>query len=115
MTAAELVRQIVGDVRREGDAAVIRYTHLIDRVDYKPEDFLVTEAEYEAAEKAADPAVVESLRKRRERAPLPSGAEAELVDDVPREGLHPRPVHHPLDRVGIYVPGGTAAIRLPSS
>ena len=48
MTAAELVRQIVGDVRREGDAAVIRYTHLIDRVDYKPEDFLVTEAEYEA-------------------------------------------------------------------
>ena len=57
MTAAELVRQIVGDVRREGDAAVIRYTHLIDRVDYKPEDFLVTEAEYEAAEKAADPSL----------------------------------------------------------
>ena len=66
MTAAELVRQIVGDVRREGDAAVIRYTHLIDRVDYKPEDFLVTEAEYEAAEKAADSAVVESLRKAAE-------------------------------------------------
>lgn len=114
MTAAELVRQIVGDVRREGDAAVIRYTHLIDRVDYKPEDFLVTEAEYEAAEKAADPAVVESLRK--------------AAENVRRYHQEQRPNSWmtyrekgsilgqsiiPLDRVGIYVPGGTAAY--PSS
>ena len=114
MTAAELVRQIVGDVRREGDAAVIRYTSLIDRVDYKPEDFLVTEAEYEAAEKAADPAVVESLRKA-----------AEYVrryhqEQKPNSWMTYREKGSilgqsiiPLDRVGIYVPGGTAAY--PSS
>ena len=30
LSAAELVRRIVGDVRREGDEAVIRYTKLID-------------------------------------------------------------------------------------
>lgn len=114
MTASELVRQIVGDVRREGDAAVIRYTHLIDRVDYKPEDFLVTEAEYEAAEKAADPAVVESLRKAAEN------VRRYHQEQKPNSWMTYREKGSilgqsiiPLDRVGIYVPGGTAAY--PSS
>lgn len=114
MTAAELVRQIVGDVRHEGDAAVIRYTHLIDRVDYKPEDFLVTEAEYEAAEKAADPAVVESLRKAAEN------VRRYHQEQKPNSWMTYREKGSilgqsiiPLDRVGIYVPGGTAAY--PSS
>lgn len=114
MTAAELVRQIVGDVRREGDAAVIRYTHLIDRVDYKPEDFLVTEAEYEAAEKAADPAVVESLRKAAEN------VRRYHQEQKPNSWMTYREKGSilgqsiiSLDRVGIYVPGGTAAY--PSS
>ena len=109
MTAAELVRQIVGDVRREGDAAVIRYTHLIDRVDYKPEDFLVTEAEYEAAEKAADPAVVESLRKAAEN------VRRYHQEQKPNSWMTYREKGSilgqsiiPLDRVGIYVTGGTA-------
>ena len=114
MTAAELVRQIVGDVRREGDAAVIRYTSLIDRVDYKPEDFLVTEAEYEAAEKAADPAVVESLRKAAEN------VRRYHQEQKPNSWMTYREKGSilgqsiiPLDRVGIDVPGGTAAY--PSS
>ena len=114
MTAAELARQIVGDVRREGDAAVIRYTSLIDRVDYKPGDFLVTEAEYEAAEKAADPAVVESLRKAAEN------VRRYHQEQKPNSWMTYREKGSilgqsiiPLDRVGIYVPGGTAAY--PSS
>ena len=45
MTAAELVRQIVTDVRREGDAALLRYTKLIDKAELTPADFLVTEEE----------------------------------------------------------------------
>ena len=101
-------------MRREGDAAVIRYTSLIDRVDYKPEDFLVTEAEYEAAEKAADPAVVESLRKAAEN------VRRYHQEQKPNSWMTYREKGSilgqsiiPLDRVGIYVPGGTAAY--PSS
>lgn len=114
MTAAELVRQIVGDVRREGDDAVIRYTHLIDKVDYKPEDFLVTEEEFAAAEKAADPAVVESLRK------AAANVRRYHEEQKPNSWMTYREKGSilgqsliPLDRVGIYVPGGTAAY--PSS
>ena len=49
LTAAQIVDRIVGEVRRDGDAAVIKYTKLIDRTEFTPEEFLVTEAEYEAA------------------------------------------------------------------
>ena len=114
LSAAEIVRRIVGDVRRDGDAAVIKYTKLIDRVDIKPEDFLVSEAEYEAAEKAADPAVVESLRK------AAANVRRYHQEQKPNSWMTYRDQGSilgqsiiPLDRVGIYVPGGTAAY--PSS
>ena len=114
LTAAEVVDRIVGDVRRDGDAAVMKYTKLIDGADFQPKDFLVSEAEYEEARKAADPAVLASLRR--------------AIENVRRYHEEQKPNSWmtyrekgsllgqsviPLDRVGIYVPGGTAAY--PSS
>lgn len=114
MTAAEVAELIVNDVRRDGDAAVIKYTSLIDRTDFTPDQFLVSREEFAAAEAAADPAVVASLKR--------------AVDNVRRYHQEQKPKSWityrdqgsllgqsviPLDRVGIYVPGGTAAY--PSS
>lgn len=114
MSAAELVRQIVGDVRRDGDKAVIHYTKLIDRVELTPENLLVSEAEFEAAEQAADPAVVASLRK------AAKNVRRYHQEQKPNSWMTYRDQGSilgqsiiPLDRVGIYVPGGTAAY--PSS
>ena len=114
MSAAELVRQIVGDVRRDGDKAVIHYTKLIDRVELTPENLLVSEAEFEAAEQAANPAVVASLRKAAEN------VRRYHQEQKPNSWMTYRDQGSilgqsiiPLDRVGIYVPGGTAAY--PSS
>ena len=114
LTAAEVVDRIVSEVRRDGDAAVIKYTKLIDRTEFTAQEFLVTEAEYDAAEQEADPAVLASLKK--------------AADNVRRYHQEQKPNSWmtyreqgsilgqsviPLDRVGIYVPGGTAAY--PSS
>ena len=114
LTAAEIVDKIVGDVRRDGDEAVIKYTKLIDRTEFKPEEFVVTEAEYEAAYQEADPAVVESLRKAAEN------VRRYHQEQKPNSWMTYRDKGSilgqsviPLDRVGIYVPGGTAAY--PSS
>ena len=114
LTAAELVRRIVTDVREKGDSAVIEYTRLIDRVEYRPEDFLVSEAEYLEAERQADPQVLASLRRAAEN------VRRYHQEQKPNSWMTYR--EHgsilgqsviPLDRVGIYVPGGTAAY--PSS
>lgn len=114
LTAAEIVDKIVGDVRRDGDEAVIKYTKLIDRTEFTPEEFVVTEAEYEAAYQEADPVVVESLRKAAEN------VRRYHQEQKPNSWMTYRDKGSilgqsviPLDRVGIYVPGGTAAY--PSS
>lgn len=114
LSAAELVQKIVGDVRREGDTALLRYTKLIDHVDLEPEDLLVTEDEFVAAEKEADPSVVESLRRAAQN------VRRYHEEQKPNSWITYREKGSllgqsliPLDRVGIYVPGGTAAY--PSS
>lgn len=114
LTAAEIVDRIVGDVRRDGDEAVIKYTKLIDRTEFTPEEFVVTEAEYEAAYQEADPVVVDSLRKAAEN------VRRYHQEQKPNSWMTYRDKGSilgqsviPLDRVGIYVPGGTAAY--PSS
>ena len=114
LSAAEIVRRIVSDVRGKGDEAVLHYTKLIDKVDCRAEDLLVTEEEYEAAEQEADPAVVESLRK------AAANVRKYHEEQKPNSWMTYREQGSilgqaviPLDRVGIYVPGGTAAY--PSS
>ena len=114
MSAAEITDMIVSDVRANGDAAVMKYTKLIDKADFRPEDFLVSEAEYEAAEREARPEVVESLKK------AIANVRRYHEEQKPRSWMTYRDFGSilgqsviPLDRVGIYVPGGTAAY--PSS
>ena len=114
LTASQIVDRIVTSVRQEGDAAVIRYTEMFDGAVLSPEDFLVSEAEYQAAAEAVDPAVVASLQK------AIANVRSYHMEQKPKSWMTYR--EHgsilgqsvlPLDRVGIYVPGGTAAY--PSS
>ena len=114
MTAAEIVDMIVNEVRRDGDKAVIKYTKLIDRTEFTAGEFLVTEDEYEAAYKAADPEIVEALKR------AAANVRQYHQEQKPNSWMTYRGQGSllgqsviPLDRVGIYVPGGTAAY--PSS
>ncbi len=111
LSAAEVVRQILADVQREGDGAVRRYTAAIDGAVL--DDLLVSEAELDAALAAVDPAVLAAMRLTVER-----------VEAFHRRQLRQSWVNfdqygtlgqliRPLARVGLYVPGGTAAY--PSS
>ncbi len=114
LTASELVRKIVGDVRKFGDAAVIDYTKKFDGAEISAENFQVTEEEFSAAEKVSDKKIVESLKRA-----------AENIFSYHREQLPKSWITYrgensilgqsiiPLERVGVYVPGGTAAY--PSS
>ena len=114
LTAVEIVRKIVNDVRAKGDTAVIEYTKMIDGVELKPADFLVTEEEIAAAESKVDAKVVESLKRAADN------IRHFHQEQLPKSWITYR--EHgsilgqavvPLDRVGVYVPGGTAAY--PSS
>lgn len=114
LSAEQIVERIVNEVRNNGDEAVIKYTKLLDGADFKATDFLVTEEEYVEAYAKADEEIVKSLRKAVEN------VRQYHQEQKPNSWLTYR-AHGsilgqsviPLDRVGVYVPGGTAAY--PSS
>lgn len=113
LTAAEIVARIVQDVRSEGDAAVLRYTKQIDGADLTG-GLWASEAEFEQAQAECDAAVLESLQR------AAANIRSYHEEQKPRSWLTQR-AHGsmlgqlclPLERVGVYVPGGTAAY--PSS
>lgn len=114
LSAAQIVDRIVNEVRRNGDSAIIKYTKLLDGADFSAADFLVTEAEYETAYAQADMKIVEALRKAIEN--VRHYHEEQKPNSWITYRAHGSILGQsviPLDRVGVYVPGGTAAY--PSS
>jgi len=108
------VRQIVDDVRLEGDKAVARYTLKFDKVTIKPSELKVTSREINDAYKAvkddylrALKTAIKNITSYHKRQKADEWFET-LPDDVI---LGMRNI--PVDSVGVYVPGGTAAY--PSS
>ncbi|MEA4892602.1 MAG: histidinol dehydrogenase [Peptococcaceae bacterium] len=106
--AEALVAEIIADVRRRGDEALFDYCRRFDH--NRLEDLRVSGEEIEEALRAAEPDLLESLElaaanirnfhKRQLRQGFVIAEEAGKI-------MGQRVL--PLERVGIYVPGGTAA------
>ena len=115
---AAAVRAIVDDVRARGDDAVRDHTRRLDGRDLAPAEWEVPRAAWQAAcERLAPPlaaalqAAVGRVRTYHERQASEGGGGggggAFLERDAQGNALGMRVV--PLDRVGVYVPGGTAS------
>lgn len=108
----EAVRAILARVKEEGDEAVRSYTEMFDRV--KLSDFRVTEEEYLEAEKLVSAEVVAALTEAAEN--IRDYHRRQVRQSwmtVKESGTLLGQIIRPLRRVGLYVPGGTAAY--PSS
>ena len=108
------VAAIIAAVRAEGDAALVELTRRFDRLDLAPKDLRIGDAEIGAATAACPPEQLDALRLAAGRIrafherQLPE-ATAWADEQGVRLGLR----WTPIDAVGLYVPGGTAAY--PSS
>jgi histidinol dehydrogenase len=103
------VRTIVADVRARGDAAIREHTQRLDNVDLAPEQWEVTTADQWAAVErlpdalhAAIEAAIERVRAYHRKQVQPG-----FLARADARGLGQRIV--PLDRAGVYVPGGKAS------
>ncbi|MGE0734521.1 MAG: histidinol dehydrogenase [Alphaproteobacteria bacterium] len=109
-----VVADIIADVRARGDAAIVDYTKRFDRLTLAASGLRIDAAELDAAAARADAKAVAALQFAAARIEayhkrlLPAGFEFEDVQGV-KLGAR----WTPLDAVGLYVPGGTAAY--PSS
>jgi histidinol dehydrogenase len=108
--AREAAREILDRVRTEGDVALRSYASEFDGVEVGNLD--ITD-EAERAYEAVDPAVREAIEDATEN--IREFHERQMPDDW-REDFEGRELgrrYRPLERVGVYAPGGTAAY--PSS
>lgn len=108
----EAVLEILETVRSQGDRALRMYTEKFDRVNL--DSLIVTEQEKEEAYQAIDPLVLEALRNAARN--IRSYHEKQKRTSwfmTAESGTMLGQLIRPLHRVGIYVPGGTAAY--PSS
>lgn len=110
----QTVEAILADVRERGDAALFEYTERFDRLKLDATTLEVSTAEIEQALAAVDRETLATLQLAADRIATFHRRQKEatwLTDDEPDIRLGQMVT--PLDRVGIYVPGGKAAY--PSS
>jgi histidinol dehydrogenase len=104
----EAVREILRDVKKRGDAAVREYTERFDGVAVG--DLRVAQVELDAALAGVPPLLREALEAA--RASILAFHREQLRDEVrhERDGLVVRELRRPVDRAGVYVPGGRAPL-----
>jgi histidinol dehydrogenase len=108
------VTKIIEDVRGRGDAALIEYTRRFDGVSLQPEELRVTEDVLRHSAERVDARVLEALREaiRRVRA-FHEHERTETWEMRNERGVRLGQRITPVERAGLYVPGGTASY--PSS
>ena len=108
----EAVRQIIEAVKKEGDQALRDYSERFDGVSLT--DFEVDQSLIDQAFAEVDPAVLSALENAKANIESYHRQQMEKgFEDQPSQGVIRGQVIRPIERVGVYVPGGTAAY--PSS
>ncbi|MBQ9726028.1 MAG: histidinol dehydrogenase [Kiritimatiellae bacterium] len=109
--AEEIAAALLDDIRKRGELAVLAAAARIDGVTLRPGELRVSAAEVDAAERALSAETRDRIREARDR-----------VADFARRSMRPDwsfetpgggrlgEVFHPIRRVGVYVPGGTAPL-----
>nr|MCR5007293.1 histidinol dehydrogenase [Oribacterium sp.] len=104
----DIVKDIIANVRKNGDEALKEYSSKFDHVDLT--DFQVSESEIEAALKQVEPEFIKVLEEAAENISAFHEKQVRnsfIMADKPGVILGQRVI--PLEKVGLYVPGGTAA------
>ena len=112
LTPQEVVKRIINDVIKNGDVALIEWTKKLDNTDIS-NSIEVKVEQMETAEKSIDAKIKEILVKTRDRIlsfhkkqPISSWTTNDLGGSLGQ-------IINPIQRVGFYVPGGSAP--LPST
>lgn len=109
----EQVRAIGQEIKARGDEAIFEYTRRFDGP-VNETNMLVTETEFDKAYEMVDDAYIYAIRNAIENITAFHNRQLKNSWMEPDErGVILGQLHRPLERVGIYVPGGTAAY--PSS
>ena len=103
----KLVKKIIVDVQKNGDKAVIKYTKKFDSVELNK--IHATKKEIESAAKKADADFMKILKTSAKRIRTFHEKQKEKSWQYTEDGITLGQIIRPIERVGVYVPGGKAA------
>lgn len=107
-TVEKAVSDILSAVRERGDEAVLEYTARFDKTEL--EALEVTKAEINEAYESVDPYFLETLKQAKANIEAYHREQIRTGYEIKGDrGIRLGQIVRPLDRVGVYVPGGTAA------
>ncbi len=104
------VQNVIDQVRKRGDDAVLEFTLKFDKIKLEKSDLRVTAEEIKLAYKAAPKDQIKALKLMKQR--LAANETKTLKRQsakTKREGVTVRTELRPIESVGCYVPGGQAA------
>jgi histidinol dehydrogenase len=105
-----VVERICEEVRRRGRDALFHYTEQLDRVQLTPETLRVTRSELAAAHEAAEPVLLETVRRVRQNILSFQVGLLHRTATLSLTGRYELKLRYrPMRRVGIMIPGGAAA------
>ncbi len=109
----QTVKDILSRVKEEGDSALLEYTHRFDRNDFSLEGLRVSEEETREACKMVKPGELDALKGAADNIRKFHERQVQGSWEYEEGGVLLGQIVRPLERVGIYVPGGKASY--PSS
>lgn len=104
-----LCKETFDTIREEGDAALYRLTQEYDQVEL--ETLFLTSTELKECAKQTNPALVLAIHQA--YANISAFHKAQIPDSITVEtmpGVICKQIYRPIERIGIYVPGGTAPL-----
>ena len=110
---AVAAQEIVEAVRREGDRALLRFTEKFDNVRLTAKHLRVPREELNAAARTVDTSLLKDMKKAIANCHAFHRRQAEKSWEIKKQGVVLGQRVLPLDSVGVYIPGGSAAY--PSS
>ena len=107
----QTVAKIIDDVKKDGDRAIIEYTGRFDRVELANESIKVHDCEVDEAYGLVGKELKEIIGKAKENIrDFHLRQKENSWIQAKKDGIITGQIIRPLEKVGVYVPGGTAPI-----
>ena len=108
-----VVREVLHNIETQGDEALFAYTRQFDEFDVTQDTVAVSEEEIRAAYDCVDAELLDIMRESAQN--IRAFHKMQLRDDwcIEQDGKYLGQIYRPVERAGVYVPGGKAAY--PSS
>lgn len=104
------VNRILQEVRTRGDQALLRYTKVFDGIELPLKRLQVTQGDINRAYEKISFEFVPLLKQIKDNVTAYYETELKKSFSIKSDGIYLGKQYQPLERVGIYIPGGTAPL-----